>query len=149
MDIVCRLWLVHVHMCGYSSCSALVHFALVHFLTWKYYNVTSSVDKLDDHLTLPWCLWSLFSFMRLFWCLVVEYMHTYIAYAGFVLHLLGNKLIETGQLYVELNILDVGKIRLGKDKLAFGVIVCSQSTVNSLPWQECKTCIGQWAESKS
>ena len=50
---------------------------------------------------------------------------------------------------MELNILDVGKIRLGKDKLAFGVIVCSQSTVSSLPWQECKNCIGQWTDSKS
>lgn len=66
-----------------------------------------------------------------------------------VLHLLGNKLIESGQLYVELNIQEMGKIRLGKEKLAFGVIACSQSVVGSLPWQECKTCIGQWEESRS
>ena len=77
-------------------------------------------------------------------------MHAYIyTCVQFIFHLLGNKLIESGQLYVELNILDVGKVRLGKEKLSFGVISCNHSTVSSLPWQECKTCIGQWAESKS
>jgi hypothetical protein len=61
----------------------------------------------------------------------------------------GNTLIQSGQLYVELNVLDVGKSRSGKEKLAFGVIDCSQSTVGTLLWQQCKTCVGQLEGSKS
>ena len=58
-------------------------------------------------------------------------------------------MIQSGQLYVELIILDLGKIRPGKDKLVFGVIDCTLSSASALPWQECKTHIGQWEDSKA
>ena len=43
----------------------------------------------------------------------------------------------------------MGKSRSGKERLAFGVIDCTQSTVGSLQWQQCKTCVGQLEGSKS
>ena len=63
--------------------------------------------------------------------------------------MIGNKLIENGELYVELSILDIGKSRPGKEKLVFGVIDCTPSVADSLAWQDCKTCIGQLDDVKS
>lgn len=64
-------------------------------------------------------------------------------------YFIANKLIDSDELYVELNILDMGKSRQAKERLVFGVIDCSPSTVNSLSWQECKTYIGQYEGAKS
>ena len=50
---------------------------------------------------------------------------------------------------MELKILDLGRLRPGKKKLAFGVIACSKSKVNSLLWQDGKCPIGQWKEPHS
>ena len=77
-------------------------------------------------------------------CLHILCMYMYV-----LLRSVGNTLIQSGQLYVELNILELGKSRSGKEKLAFGVIDCTQSTVGSLQWQQCKTYIGQLENSKS
>ena len=60
---------------------------------------------------------------------------------------IGNRLFESGQVYVELNILDVGKSRPGKDKLAIGAIQCPTSAVaTSISWAEC---IGKMEHFKS
>ena len=61
----------------------------------------------------------------------------------------GDQLVREGQIYAELIILDLGKVRPGKEKLVFGVIDCSPSKVSALPWQENRTCVGQWTEPKS
>ena len=60
--------------------------------------------------------------------------------------LLGNTLIDCGQLYFELEILDMGRLRPGKKRLALGVIACNKAKVNPAPWQDNKFCIGEWKD---
>ena len=64
----------------------------------------------------------------------------------FLASFIGDQLFESGQLYVELNILDMGKGRSGKEKVALGVIECTSSTVSSISWAEC---VGKMQGSKS
>ena len=76
-------------------------------------------------------------------CCTQMYMYRYVLYS------VGNQLVENGQLYVELTILEMGRNKPGKEKLAFGVIECTPATVNSLSWQECKHCVGQLESTRS
>ena len=45
--------------------------------------------------------------------------------------------------------MDLGKPPRGREKLVFGIIDCTKSTIESLEWQECKTCVGQLDRIKS
>ena len=60
----------------------------------------------------------------------------------------GDTFFEAGQHYVEIEIVDLGKSKLGK-KLAIGVIECPRAKVSTVPWHDGKGSIGQWKDVSS
>lgn len=64
----------------------------------------------------------------------------------------GNVFFERGQHYFELELLDLGRVRSsGSKKLAVGLIGISHraAAAKSVPWQDGKHAVGQWAEPAS